>query len=199
MRDAAPCSSPGGEAMCSAARCSHPPHQGTVHGAAHHQGSSEQQSSLTGTRPTALHAGCDAECKSAGMSTFRLQGASPPLTRPDTGLSVARGPRGETHTPAVRSCYPNGRFPPLCKKKASNIWGCAGCISSCSSDGFSWAIFERVSIKLTSLSVAWPWLGGFERLVGPIARAGGLRSRRTPHAMAFSAVGKVDFACDWNY
>lgn len=145
-----------GEATCGAPRCSHPPHQGTVHGAARHRGSSEQRSSLTSTRPTALRAGCDAACKSSGTSVFQALRGLTTLTGPDAGLSVARGPGGKHIPRAGRPCHPDGCFPPLCKKTASNVRGCARWVSSCSSDGLSWAIFESVCIKLTSLSLAWP-------------------------------------------
>lgn len=124
-------------------------------------------------------------------------GLSHPPETERRGFGIPRGPRGGKRIlRAVQSCHPSGRFPPLGKETGRRIRTAAAVAAATASPGPYWS---GVFIRLTSLSLAWPWLGGFGRLVGPVARAGGSGSRRTPHATPFSAVGKVDFAGDRSY
>lgn len=126
------------------------------------------------------------------------RGPQPPSGDRAARVRYSEGPTGggKRILRAVRSCHPSGRFPPLGKETGRRIRTAVAVAAATASPGPYWS---GVFIRLTSLSLAWPWLGGFGRLVGPVARAGGSGSRRTPHATPFSAVGKVDFAGDRSY
>lgn len=179
-RGAAPRRSRGAEASGDAGRRGHPAHQGTV------------------PRPLGAAArpdGHPAPAVPAGGGAGSASVAAKRSTRP--GAGVAGGP-GETRIlRAGRSCHPG--LAHLFARKEHRPWGCAGRIGSCSAGRLSWAVVEHDAARLTSLPPACPWLGGAGTLVVPIAPAGSSPGRRTPHAVPFSAAGKVDFACDRDY